>query len=564
MTGGALAPPDTASGPRRHRPSGTAVLLGAGLVVQLLPLLLFPIVLSQDGAAHVDGAWVLIHHGDAGPLGAVLREQYRIDLAPVPNMFTTLVLAGLVRVVSADAAEKLLVAAFAVALVAAVGYAVRGVDGRAGWLAVAALPLVGSQLAGYGFYNFCWGVVGAVLVLGIALRRRAGWSVPATVALAVVLTLTWSAHLLPFAVAVLGLGLFALARIRMQLRDGGALPAALVRHALPPVLALLPGLALSARYAVAGTGTLGAPAGWPSPGRVAELISGFRPLVVDSWLELAPALVVVGTLGYLGGRAAGWWPRRPAVPPAQPPRSPERGALALLLACCTVAFVGLPDRFGDNFGFLPERLAWFPFLLLVLWCATRPTGRRLRLVATVLLVVAASVAVVIRLPAQAAAAGDAREFLSVSGAVRPGSDFVVLRYSRSARGPLPVTYRVPDYLRHESSRLAIRADSADVGLYEAETPYFQVTFDGGPEVWRRLVSDPSDLEKQPPIVDLAAARGRLDYVVVVGLDRAGPEVRHDAHTQGVLRELTANYQLVKVSSPTGLASVWRFRGATPG
>jgi hypothetical protein len=552
------------SGLRRRLRDPVAALLLLGLLGQLLPLLIFPVVLSQDGAAHVDGAWILTHHGDAGPLGEVLREQYGIDLAPVPNMFTTLVLAGLVRVVSADAAERWLVGAFAVALVAAVGYAARAVDRRAGWLAAAALPLVGSQLAGYGFYNFCWGVVGAVLVLGMALRRRSGWSVPATVALTVVLTLTWSAHLLPFAIAVVGLAVLAAARIRAQARAGGTPATALRRHALPVAVALLPGLALSLRYAVAGTGTLGAPAGWPSPGRLAQLVSGFRPLVVDSWLELAPALVVIGTLAYLGGRAAGWWPRRPAVRSLEPSGTPERWALGLLLAGCTVAFLGVPDRFGDNFGFLPERLAWFPFLLLVLWCATRPPGRRLRLVATVLLVVAASVAVGIRLPAQAAAARDARELLSVAGTIRPGSDFVVLRYSRSAHAPLPVTHRAPDYLRHESSRLAIRADSADVGLYEADTPYFQVTFDGGPDVWRRITAERTDLEKQPPLVDLAAARGLLDYVVVVGLDRAGPDVRHAPQTQAVLRELTANYQLVQVSSPTGLASVWRFRGATPG
>jgi len=91
-----------------------------------------------------------------------------------------------------------------------------------------------------------------------------------------------------------------------------------------------------------------------------------------------------------------------------------------------------------------------------------------------------------------------------------------------------------------------------------------VTFDCGPDVWRRITAERTDLEKQPPLVDLAAARGLLDYVVVVGLDRAGPGVRHAPQTQAVLRELTANYQLVKVSSPTGLASVWRFREATPG
>jgi hypothetical protein len=535
-----------------------------GLLVQLVPLLIFPIVLSQDGAAHVDGAWVLTHHGDAGPLGAVLRRQYRIDLAPVPNMFTTLVLAALVRLLSADAAERWLVAAFAVALVAAVGYAARAVDRRAGWLAAAALPLVGGQLAAYGFYNFCWGVVGAVLVLGMALRRRAGWSVPAAVVLAVVLTLTWSAHLLPYGIALLGVALLAAARTRAQVRSGETtLPPALRRHVLPVALAALPSLALTGRYAAAGSGTVGGPDGWPSPARPASLVTGFRPLVVDSWLELAPAIVVMATLAYLGLRATGRWRWRRAD--VSEGTAPERVAIAVLLACCAAGYLLAPNQLGDNFGFLPERLAWFPLLVLVLWSATRPAARRVRLVATVLLVVAASAAMVIRLPAQAAAADDAQELLSVAGAIGPGSDFVVLRYSRSARGPLPIAaHSAPDYLRHESSRLAIRAGSADAGLYEAETPYFQVSFAGGPQVWRRLAPAPSDLEAQPPAVDLAAARGLLDDVVVVGLDRAPPAVRHAPDTQAVLRELTANYQLVKVSSPTGLASVWRFRAASPG
>jgi hypothetical protein len=272
----------------------------------------------------------------------------------------------------------------------------------------------------------------------------------------------------------------------------------------------------------------------------------------------------VGTLAYLGLRTTGRWRWRRADAPGGA-GSPERIAIAVLLACCTAGYLLMPNQLGANFGFLPERLAWFPFLVLVLWCATRPAARRVRLVATVLLVVAASVAVGIRLPAQGAAARDGRELLSVAGTIRPGSDFLVLRYSRSARGPLPIAaHSAPDYLRHESSRLAIRADSADAALYEAETPYFQVSFAGGPEVWRRLVSDPSDLERQPPPVDLAAARGLLDYVVVVGLDRAAPAVRRAPHTQAVLRELTANYQLVKVSSPAGLASVWRFRGTSSG
>jgi hypothetical protein len=450
------------------------------------------------------------------------------------------VLAGLLHVVPADVAEKLLVAGFTVALVAALGYAARSVDRRAGWLAAAALPLAGSQLAGYGFYNFCWGVAGALVVLGMALRRREGWTIGAAAGLGLLLVLTWSAHLLPFLLAAFGVLLLGALRTTAEVRGDGELPAALRRHVLPVVLAGIPAAVLSIRYAATGAGAVGGPTGGLAPSRIASLLTGFRPFVVLSWLELVPAVAVVGTLGFLAWRAARGRPLADG--------DPDRWALAVLPVLAAVAYLVTPDQLGENFGFLPERLSWFPPLLLVLWAATRPASRRLRLLATAVLVVAASVAVGIRLPAQADAAREGRELMSVAGAIPP----------------LPVSSRTPDFLRHESSRLAIRAQSADVGMYEAGTPYFQVSFAGGPDVWRRITAQRTDLEKRPPRVDLRAARGLLDYVLVVGLDDAPAAVRSAPRTRAVLAELTGHYQQVEVSSPTGLVSVWRVRGAQPG
>ena len=64
------------SAPAPSRPSVPAVVAGValalGVVVQLMPLLLFPTVLSQDGPAHVAGAWVLLNVGDDDATGAVL------------------------------------------------------------------------------------------------------------------------------------------------------------------------------------------------------------------------------------------------------------------------------------------------------------------------------------------------------------------------------------------------------------------------------------------------------------------------------------------------------------
>ncbi|HEX2073436.1 MAG TPA: hypothetical protein VHF92_06595 [Geodermatophilus sp.] len=511
-----------------------------------MPLLAFPTVLSQDGPAHVAGAWVLVHAGDDGEVGALLREHYRVDLSPVPNMLATLLLAGLLPAVGPDTAERLLVLGLVAGLVAALAYALRGLSRRAWWLAVAALPLAGSHLMAYGFYNFGLGIVGFLLALGFALRRRSGWSPGAVAGLAALLLLTWTAHLLPWAVALGGVGLLALARVREGLRDGIPVGGAVRRELLPVLLASAPSAVLTLAYLRTGDGPAGTPFGPPTSERLQALLSGVRPFVVGWGGEECSALAAAVALAVLAATAL----RR--LPDEAPRRRAERTALAVLLVAAIVAYGLTPERLGTGFGFLEDRLAWFPALLLALWAGTRPPGRRVGALLAVVVVAAASAAVLVRLPVQAQAAADVRELLSVAEEIPPGSTFVVLQYTRGA-GAVP---GAPDPLRHESSRLAVRTGGVDLGHYEAVQPYFQVEF-VGPRLRERLDPGLSGLERLPPRVELDAVRGELDYVLVVGLDRAGRRVRESARTRAVAAELAAHYERVATSAPTGLVEVWR-------
>jgi hypothetical protein len=530
-------------------------VLLVGLAVQLVPLVAFPTALTQDGPAHVDAAWVLLHHGDPGAVGAVLREHYRIDLSPVPNMLTTFLLVALLPVLGPDVGERVMVGALVVALVSALAYALRGVDRRAGWLAVAALPFAGSHLMAFGFYNFGWGVVGSLLILGLSLRRRTGWSVRSAVVLTLLLLVTWTAHLLPFLVAEGSLLVLALFRARADLH-GGSAPArgVLGRHVGPVLAASLPAAALTLLYLRSGAGPPAAPADWPSFRRVLDLAVGIRPFVTGSAGEVVPAVLTTGALAALAVVTT----RRAAAAP-----NAERSALGLLALAATVGCLLTPGRLGPAFGFLVDRFAWFPSLLLVLWCATGTAGRWTRHGVAAVLVVASCAAVAVRLPGESAASRNVTELLSVAPHIRPGSVLVVLDYVRSTPpGPLMRRDSV-DFLRHESSRLAVRAGGVDVGHYEATTPYFQVTFDGGPQV-RRRIDRRNGLERVPPRVDLPAVRSELDYVVLVGLARAPESARTAANTVGVLRELSAHYRRVATSSPTGLVEVWQADRAAGG
>jgi hypothetical protein len=541
------------------------VWLAGGLAVQLAPVLLFPMVLTQDGPAHLDGAWVLLHHGDHSAAGAALRANYSVDLGPVPNMLTTFLLTGLLAVVGPDVAEKVVVAGFIVLLVAGLRYALRGVDPRAGWLAVAALPLAGGQLVAYGFYNFCWGVALALVVIGLALRRRNGWRARHTLAAALLLALTWSAHLMPWALAVALLGGLAAGRWVVAVRAGVRPWRAAIVHLLPPTMALLPSAVLSVVYLAGGGGQHGGAAGWGAVGRLWWLVTLYRPLVVDSWWELVPAVGVAIVLGSLLGtalrRRSG--PAGSAGPTEDAAPAADRVVLGAAAVLTALAVLLVPWEMGPAYGFLPDRLAWFPPLLVVLFCATRlPRRIELQRAAVVVIVLAATIATLVRLPTQLADERLAAEFLSVADDIPEGSTFAVLRFAGHPSALVPRPGR-PDPLRHLSSRLAVEVGGVDVGHYEAIYPYFQVQFlaDGV-----RQAIDPGldGLDAVPPWVHLDAAHRRLQYVLVVGLDRAEGWVRTAQRTAGVLAQLRDRYVQVAQSGPSGDVSVWRLQNSTTG
>lgn len=508
--------------------------LAAALAVEVALLALLPRVVTVDGAAHVLGGWVLLHADDP-----FLRQFYDVDLSPVPNLLTTVLLAGLLTVLGPDGAEKVVVGAYVVGLPLALRYALRGVDPRAGWLAVVAVPLTPHYLFTYGFYNLCLGLALSLAVVGLALRQRERWSAGAALGLAVLLALTWSAHLLPALVAGLLVGVLVLARVRTAGRTG--VGASLRGQVLPVALAGLPVLGLSASFALSDAAERGAPEREPYGLLLRELLQLFRPLVAydadERWAARVLALVLLVVAGLALHRREG---------------GPERQALAVTGLLVTAWYLLSPERYGPQYGFLNDRLALFPPLLLVLWAAgppPRPAVRR-GLVAAVL-GVAVAVAL-LRVPVETRYQRDVAELVSVAGEVPRGSVLLKVQLWRDPpeRGRLRNPYR--DALRHQLGRLAVLTDSVDAGHYEAVLDYFPTRFRTADSP--RAAVDPTGrgLWSVPPEVDVTA--GVVDVVVVLGRQRAS--TRQLTEAAPVLADLERAFTRVAVSERTGLAEVW--------
>ncbi len=515
------------------RPSRDDLPLLLAVGVELLVLALLPRVITVDGPAHLAGGWVLAH-----PRDPFLQSLYRIDLTPVPNLLASLLLAGLLRLVGPDGAEKALVAAYVVGLPLALRYALRGVDRRAGWLAVVAVPFTPHYLFTYGFYNLCLGLVLALLVVGLALRQRGGWGRGATAGLAALLLLTWSAHLLPFLVAALLVGVLGLLRLRADDRGRGP---ALRRHVLPVGLAALPVLVLTARFAASGAADRGTAERTP----LRELLEGLlllkAPLVAYSRFEVWASGTVAVVLLALAVAALR---RRQG--------GPERQALAATALLVTAWFFLSPERYGPQYGFLNDRISLFPPLLLLLWAAAAPPRRVLQGTVVVAVLGSAVAVGVLRAPVEARYQRDVAELLSVADAVPRGSVMVKVQLWRDPPGGGEVRNAYRDALRHQLGRVAVLRDSVDAGHYEAVLDYFPARFRAGTDPRRAVDPTGRGLWSVPPAIDLAAPA--VDVVVVEGRRRASERQLRLAGP--VLAQLEAGFTRVAVSRRTGLAEVW--------
>ena len=514
-----------------------SLLLAVAVAVQSAAIAAWPRVVTVDGPAHLAGAYALLRGGEG------TQALYDVDLSPVPNVLAALLLAALLSVLGPDGAERVLVLGYAVGLPLAMWWALRGVHPQAGWLALVAVPFVGGYLFAYGFYGFCLGLVGLLLVAGAALRQRDGWTARATAGTALLLLLTWSAHLMPLMVALLLVAVLALCRAWAARGTGWG---AVVRaHLVGPLLVALPVLALTAVFTASSAGTRGEPVRVAGVGSLLLGLLGLgKPLVAWTTAEyVGSALVALGLLAL-------------AVQARRGGARPERAALAITGLGVLGWYLASPDRYGPAYGLLNDRLSVFPPLLLALWAAGPPPSARAGRAAVAVLLAGVVALVGVRLPTEVRFQREVAELLSVAPDVPVGSTLVAVRLVRT--GPVGEDARntARDPLRHQAGRIAVLRDGVDVGHYQAATPYFPVQWDPATDPRRGLERGLAGLELVPPVVDLTAGP---DVVLLIGRDRAGPEVLADPAVVRALAQLERLYRPTAVSARSGLVEVWQRR-----
>lgn len=506
------------------------LLFAVFLLLHLVPLALVPAFPSQDGASHVEAAFNWRHYGS--PDFPLLREYYVRNPTPEPNLLGHLMLMALLELMRPVTAEKLMVAAYVIALPLAVRYALVSVAPHAAWLAILAFPFVYAWPLHMGFLNFCWALPLFFFVVGYWVRHRHALGVRQGLDVAALLLVLWTAHVVPLVFALAVVALWLLFERRAVLRTLAAFaPAALMLAAFvwrkqpvpsdaPPFGDLLRGFV-----------------------RLESLVSFREPeaLVSTLLVLLFAALLAAGVLAFRDTRT---------FVPAD--------ALLAAAALFTVLYFVAPRRMAGG-AYLNERLLLFPFFALLLWLGARELPARARLVGHAAAAVLALGALSLHLSTYALLRGPIAEYLSAAPHLSPDHTLLPLSFAPQGWGLSRMRPRTKVFL-HTASYLAAERGVLNLANYEGNYVHFPLLFRDELNPFVHLARG-QGLEGDPPCVDIEEYEGAtgktVDYVLLWGLRQ---HQQDEPCTRRLLAHLARGYDPTFVSEPRRLVRLYARRG----
>lgn len=518
------------------------------VLLHLVPLLVFQVVPSQDGPAHVDTANVLRRYLEDD--GDLYRRYYALNPVPPPNFLGHLLMAGLLYLVPAIVAEKLLVGLCVALLPLSARYALAAVHPSSRGLAFLAFPFTLSWLLHMGFYNLCLSLSLFLFTVGFWLRRAPAGGTGFTVKLGGLALLLCTAHLLSLATALAVIAVQGVWLAALDLRSVSAQPATRIarwlRQAAPTVLALLPALGLAGVFLAVNHGrrfVTSAGERWDGLRTLGTLVTfDDRERILTTALVWVFALLTAWGL-WKRVRHGGW--------------TRSDGFLAAAVVLLAVYFWAPTQAAGG--AYVAERLQLFPFLVLLLWLGGLPLAEWLRRAARTAGVLIATGLVALHMASYGRVQDALAEYLSARDWLKPGSTVLTLSYLRRPESP-ERRQSAPgiDVFAHTVGYLAADRDLMDLGNYHGRVGHFPFVF--------RPDRDPYDTVgwqvftmalTTPPCIDFLRYPERtgeaLDYVLVWGFPSAD---RTDDCTRGIRDQLRLGYQAVHRSA-TGLMRVYR-------
>ena len=191
------------------------LLIGALIVIYLLPIWLFPYFPTQDGVSHVYNSQILTEYNNPE---YQFRDYYEINWYPFPNWLSHFSLAVLMFVFPPLIAEKIFLSLYVILFPLAIHYFLNAVRRGRYPLVILSFTFIYNYLFLMGFYNFAVSVPLFFLALGYWWKHKDEMDKARIILLNLLIIITYFAHLISYAFILFSIALLALFYFRRDLK----------------------------------------------------------------------------------------------------------------------------------------------------------------------------------------------------------------------------------------------------------------------------------------------------------------------------------------------------------
>ena len=514
------------------------VIFGALLMVFAAPLWSLSQIPTQDGSAHLYNAYLL--SGWWKTSFPVDRAFFAFNPAPVPNWFSTVMLALLMQVFSPQVAERVLLTSYVVFLPLAFRYASRSFDHIPRYTYFLGFVLVWNYFFQLGFFNFCLSLAWYLFFVGYWARNRGNLGTRQVVNLFLLSILLYFSNGLSYYLAAGTIGLLSIAALAKKVHGDSQWPW-WYAVAMPQV-GLLLALPLSVLfftqhgkyYATRGVPmTLGS-LSW-SVTRLPILLPSFSTIDLKLSALFAIVLLISAAIACCARRH-------------REQKFLFSDVVVIAAAVQFVLYVIAPEHAGGG-GFINDRILLFSLVTFTLWIAIQQYDK-------ITTAAIAAAALLISLGLQARTFEHNRwlsarldEYSTAANHIDENKSLWAFDLDPAGSGyPYLQEHGLRyDPFEHAGAMLALQRNLVDLNNYETASKNFPIVYknsvdpfgileklprDGGPRAW-------------PPMVDFAkyyqTTGQRVDYVLLWDLhakDHTNPSI------QNLLQQLSSDYALI--------------------
>lgn len=512
------------------------------LFIHILPVWYLDYFITSDGPAHVYNStvWDIMLNTPDSETAKFYSHYHYFTKQIVPNWFYQIGIMILTSCFSVFTADKILVSLILLGTALSVRYVIKHIHKENSYLALLVLPFLFQEVFLWGFYNYCFSIVGGYFVIGYWLRHHENLQPINLLILTLGFTCLYFMHLFGVLLSIITIGSLILSNTFINFK--AKTWAAVFQPYIHAIIFALPAVLLMGGYMYYMQDSPSNPSG----STLQDLYNVFRdvtvlkvldPIQEDFWARSLGLTILIGAIVALVMRI----------------RTGKRDITdGFFLAFLLLAYTHF---FGAEFiaggFFMRERLSVLVFMTLIVISSTYLSPKWLKGTVVLVAVVINIAFLGIRLPKFSQANTLAKEYMELAPHIKPNRTIMPMSYNhRGLHLDHSVIAERKFLFLHITGYLAVETSTLNYDNYEANTGYF-------PLLWHSIHNPyikgaAEAIEMSPPKLNLNnwtnGGGASPDYLIIAYLEPPY-NTQTDLSIYGYLKgHISQSYNQVYLSS----------------